>query len=287
MRTNHECIPCFIKQALEAAKECGLDDESAAGLLRRTLKLVSERDWSLPPPVIARDVQRAIREMAGNPDPYLHKKIAATDEALALLPEIEETIDSAEDRFLAAVKVSIAGNVIDLGAKVNRDVDVREELLECFDAPLDVEAVDDMRLAVDAADSVLFLADNAGEIVFDRPLIEIIGSDRVTVAVRGGPTINDATLADADRAGLCDRFDVISSGTDTPGSWLDYCSPEFVALFNGADVVISKGQGNYETLSDRARRIYFLFLVKCGVVSKDLGLPAGTFVIKAGGGSPK
>jgi uncharacterized protein with ATP-grasp and redox domains len=279
MRTYHDCIPCFIKQAKEATKECGLDDQSAAGLMRRTLELVSKMDWSVPPPVIARDVQRLIREISGDPDPYLHKKTSATEEALALLPEIERMIDSADDRFLAAVKVSIAGNVIDLGAKVRRDIDVRQELLNCFEAPLDLEQVHSLQRDVAAAGEVLFLADNAGEIVFDRPLLDMIGPEKVTVAVRGGPVINDATLADAERAGLCDRFNVIPSGSDTPGTWLGDCSAELVDRFTSADLVIAKGQGNYETLSDCQRALYFLFLVKCEVVSRELGLPAGSFVI--------
>jgi len=283
MQTNHECLPCFVKQALEGARECGLDDEAAAKLMRRTLDLLSKFDWNLPPPVIARDVQRAIREITGDPDPYVRKKISATEEALALLPEIERMIESAEDRFLAAVKVSIAGNVIDLGAKVSRDIDIRRELLQCFDTPLDRAAVSELQRAVASAGDVLFLADNAGEIVFDRPLLEMIGPEKISVVVRGGPTINDATLADAERAGLCDRFRVIPSGSDTPGSWLKDCSAELVKRFNDADVVISKGQGNYETLSDQPREIYFLFLVKCQVVSKDLGVPEGTFIIRARG----
>jgi uncharacterized protein with ATP-grasp and redox domains len=279
MRTYHDCIPCFIKQAREATEECGLDDQSAAGLMRRTLELVSKLDWSVPPPVIARDVQRLIREISRDPDPYLRRKITATEEALALLPGIERMIDSAEDRFLAAVKVAIAGNVIDLGAKVRRDIDVKQELLNCFEAPLDLGQVHSLQRDVAAAGEVLFLADNAGEIVFDRPLLDMIGPEKVTVAVRGGPVINDATLADAERAGICDRFTVIPNGTDTPGTWLEDCSAELVDRFNSADLVIAKGQGNYETLSDCKRALYFLFLVKCEVVSKELGLPSGSFVI--------
>jgi uncharacterized protein with ATP-grasp and redox domains len=281
MRTHNDCIPCFVKQALEASRECGLENKAAARLMRRSLELVSRLDWSLPPPVVARDVQRAIREITGDPDPYLQKKISATEQALALLPKIEKLIDSSDDRFLAAVKVSIAGNVIDLGAKVRHDINIEEELLKCFDAPLDLAGVDELRHEAEAANDLLFLADNAGEIVFDRPLLELIGPEKVTVVVRGGPVINDATLADAERSGLSDRFRVIPSGSDTPGTWLEDCSEELVELFNSADVVISKGQGNYETLSDRKRRIFFMFLVKCEVVSKELGLPQGTFVIRA------
>jgi uncharacterized protein with ATP-grasp and redox domains len=250
--------------------------------MRRTLEQVLRLDWTCPPPVVARDIQRAIREMSGDPDPYLSRKIAATEQALALLPEMEGAVAAAADPFLTAVRLSIAGNVIDLGAKVRRDIDVEKALRESLDVLLDEAAVDGFRRAVAAADDILFLADNAGEIVFDRPLLKLIGAGKVTVAVRGGPTINDATMDDARRAGLAEPIRVIANGSDTPGTWLDDCSPEFVDRFHAADVVIAKGQGNYETLSDQHRDVYYLFMVKCDVVSRELDLPEGTFVLRKG-----
>jgi hypothetical protein len=135
--------------------------------------------------------------------------------------------------------------------------------------------------AVADADSVLFLADNAGEIVLDRPLLELIGASKVTVGVRGSPTINDATVDDARESGLLDRFSVIDNGADIPGTWLPLCSPEFVRHFEGADVVVAKGQGNYETLSDCSRRVFFLLRAKCPAVARDLRVTEGAFVVKS------
>jgi uncharacterized protein with ATP-grasp and redox domains len=280
MQTSLNCIPCFLRQALEAAKENRLDDEAAAALMRRSLEHLLEVDWSSPPPVIARDIQRAIREMTGDPDPYLSKKITATEQALALLPEIETMISTSADPFLTAVKVSIAGNVIDLGAKVRHDIDVAKVLRESLDAPIDEVMVNRLRQAVPSAGDVLFLADNAGEIVFDRPLLEMIGPEKVTVVVRGAPTINDATIDDARRAGLVERFTIISNGSDTPGTWLDDCSADFADRFDAAALVIAKGQGNYETLSDQNRSIFFVFMVKCDVVSRQLGAAPGSYIIR-------
>jgi uncharacterized protein with ATP-grasp and redox domains len=287
VQTSLQCIPCFIRQAQDAVEGTGLGDGAAEAVMRGVLALVSKLDWSVPPPVIARQVQRTIREAMGNPDPYLRKKLAANAMALALLPPIEERIASCDDPFLAALQVSIAGNIIDLGAKVERNIDVEAFLGGAFEAPIDAEAARELQRAVESSKNVLFLADNAGEVVFDRPLLERIGTDKLTVAVRGGPTINDATYEDADRAGLCERFHVIPNGSDVPGTWLDDCSPDFVARFRKADLVIAKGQGNYETLSAESREIFFLFLVKCAVVSERIDVPTGTYVVKRiAAGSP-
>ena len=123
------------------------------------------------------------------------------------------------------------------------------------------------------------LADNAGEIVFDRLLIEQLPIDRVTVAVRGYPVINDATLDDAETAGLTDIVDVISNGSDAPGTLLDDCSEAFRSRFEEADLIIAKGQGNYETLAQSPRPIFFLLRVKCPVVARDLDYPVGSMVV--------
>ena len=135
-----------------------------------------------------------------------------------------------------------------------------------------------MKPVVDRATSILYLGDNAGEIVFDRLLVEQIGFGRVTFAVRGGPAINDALHADADSTGLSDLVQVIDSGVDAPGTPLDLCSPAFKQTLSESDLVLSKGQGNYETLSDLERPVFFLFRVKCPLVSRHLGLPEGTLV---------
>ncbi len=280
MKTYLECIPCFVRQALEAARDLGLDDEAAGSLLRRTLGLALRLDWNVPPPVMGRDIHRLIREVMDDADPYLRRKISDTDIALGLLPRIEEAVTDSAHPFLTAVKFSIAGNSIDLGAKTHRDIDVEEVFRSALNSPVDGAAVDRLARACADAGNVLFLADNAGEIVFDRPLLEQIGPDKITVVVRGAPAINDATLDDARRSGLTDRFRVISNGSDTPGTWLDECSESFNREFEKAELVIAKGQGNYETLNDQSREVFFLFKVKCDLVADELDVPKGTYVAR-------
>lgn len=280
MKTNFDCIPCFLRQTLDTARTLELDDRTTDVLLRRTLALVKKLDWNLPPPLIGRDIHRTIREILENADPYAQRKISDTHAALMLLPEIEAKIAASKDSFLAAVKFSIAGNGIDLGAKSGSNIDVHQIVESALTRPVDKNAALRLQEALSNAKSVLFLADNAGEIVFDRPLLEKIGSEKVTVAVRGAPVINDATLDDAKRSLLTDRFRFVTNGTDTPGTCLDECSREFIHLFQSADVVIAKGQGNYESLCDSTRPIFFLFMVKCALVSREVGVPINTHVVQ-------
>ena len=185
---------------------------------------------------------------------------------------------ASEHPFLTAVMFSIAGNAIDLGAKTASDVDVNEVFRGALAKPVDETAVNRLERAVRDAGNVLLLSDNAGEIVFDRPLLDQIGQGKVTVGVRGAPVINDATLADAERSGITDRFHVVSNGSETPGTWLSECSQAFVDEFENADLVIAKGQGNYETLSGVSRKVFFLLKAKCPVIARDLGCEIGQMV---------
>ena len=281
MKLHLDCIPCLVRQTLDAAKGLELEDATARTLLLRTLGLLPQLDWGLPPPVIAREIHRAIRELTGDPDPYLYRKITDTRTALELLPEIEEMVAASKYPFRTAVLFSIAGNAIDLGAKTAVDANVKAAFHSALTKPVDKVAVGRLERAVRKARNALFLADNAGEIVFDRPLLDEIGKEKVTVAVRGAPVINDATLDDAARSGITECFRVISNGSDTPGTWLSDCSRAFVRQFEQADLVIAKGQGNYESLSDHPRTVFFLFLTKCPAVSEKLGFPTGTYVIQS------
>lgn len=279
MKINFDCIPCFVEQTLNTARSLELGEETTRNLLLHTLELAQQLDWSLPPPVMGRDIHRTIRELTGNPDPYLRQKIIDTGQALELLPDIERIIADAEDPFRAAVTFSIVGNAIDLGAKTGVDTDVNRTFESALSRELNDTALERLREALSTAGRVLFLCDNAGEIVFDRPLLEWIGAEKLTLAVRGAPVINDATLEDAERSGLTERYRVITNGSDTPGTWLEDCSAEFVRLFESTELVVAKGQGNYECLNQHPRKIFFLFLTKCPVVASDLGQPVGTCVI--------
>ena len=280
MKAHPDCIPCFVNLALDSSRELGLDEDATRDLLTRILGLLKDLDWSQPPPLTGRRAHRAVAAVSGLEDPWLDAKIADTEAALAMLPGIEARVAAADHPFAEAVRFSLAGNIIDAGVGPGWDPDDTDAFANQLPSLPGGGAVEDLERRIAAAGSVLFLADNAGELVLDRPLLEIIGRDRLTVAVRGEPVLNDVTLDDAERSGLMDRYRVISNGAGVPGTWLDLCSEEFVAAFEAADLVIAKGQGNFETLHRVERPVRFLFLVKCGALSQMLGIPVGTPVMR-------
>jgi hypothetical protein len=169
------------------------------------------------------------------------------------------------------VRAAIGGNIIDHAAQ--HVFDAAQTMQDCFARRFIIDDYPALRQAVSVSgQKVLYLCDNCGEIVFDALLIEQLQrlGCRVTAAVRGGPIINDATLADARACGVDMLCPVISNGIACPGTPLAWCSEEFREHFQSADVIISKGMGNFETLSEEPAPLFFLFTVKCGQVAQHL-----------------
>ncbi len=276
MMTTLDCVPCFVRQALEAARTVSDNPVIHEQILREVLHMIACADLEQPPPVLAQRLHQRLRELTGNPDPYRAAKERFNCLALDLLPELAARIKKASDPFELAVRLAAAGNIIDLAAKTGlADGDVKLELEMALNDPIAGD-LDSFRAAIWTADGILYLADNTCEIVFDRLLIEQFPARRVTVAVRGAPVINDATRADAIVAGLDQVAEVVDNGSDVPGTVLEDCSPEFRARFEHADVIVAKGQGNFETLSSTEANIFFLLKIKCPVVAAQTGLQLGT-----------
>lgn len=280
MKISLDCIPCFVRQTLEAARLVTSDPTVHERILREMLHWTGEIDLSQPAPVMGQLMHRRLREIIGDDDPYREAKDRQNHMALRILPELKRAVEAASDPLMIAVRLAIAGNVIDMG--VNGDITeshVRESVRQASAGPL-VGDLKGFRRAVAEAHRILYLTDNAGEIAFDRLLIEQLSPARVTVAVRGFPILNDATLSDARTVGLHEIVEIIDNGSDAPGTLLADCSPEFKRCFAGADLIIAKGQGNFETLSDESYPIYFLFQVKCPVVAACARVPMGSRVLK-------
>lgn len=281
VRTYLECYPCLVHQAVDAIQRVVDDPETQTAVLRRALDILSEAAPSDSPPLISSKIHRALRSAMGDADPYREIKDQSNAFALRLYPQFQERVRASDDPLGAALRLAIAGNVIDYGAKRHVSEEAMSATIEnALDAPLDAARVREFREAVEAADSILYLADNAGEIVFDRLLLEYLPLRKITLAVRGAPIINDVTLDDARTAGLTDMLRVLDNGSDVPGTALSECSPEFQKAFAEADLVIAKGQGNLETLFESSRRICFLLLCKCPLVAEMLGCGVGDMVIR-------
>lgn len=278
MHTYLDCYPCFLRQALTAARMAGATDDVEWQALHHVLRLLRDVPEGATPPVLADQVHRLVREVAGHGDPYAEIKASTTEAALALYPRLTELVASSADPLGTAVRVAIAGNVIDLG--VRDDVpDLWETVERVLAAPFAIDDLAAFREALAAADHVLYLADNAGETVFDRVLVEALPVP-VVYAVKAGPVLNDATAADARAAGLHDCATVVDTGSDAPGTTLALCSPEFRAAFLAAPLVVAKGQANYETLSDAGANVFCLLQVKCPVIARDAGVPVGGVVVR-------
>ena len=279
MRTYLDCYACQLRQALEAARMAGADDDQQKVIINLTLDALRTMDAASTPPEISDTIHRMVRERIGNDDPYRSAKEESTRQALALYPELKDIVAEASDPFDSAVRLAIAGNIIDLGPQKDYDLQGTTErvLTQRY-------AVDDgpaLRRVLSKAGSVLYLGDNTGETVFDRLLIEVIDVPVIYVAT-GGPILNDATVEDARAAGLDEVATVMSNGSEGPGTILERTSPEFRRLYDQAELIVAKGQGNYETLSDEGERLFFLLQTKCPVISRDIGVPVGSIVLKRG-----
>ena len=281
MKTFFDCIPCLIRHSLDSARRLTDDEQVHESLLREVLLEMSRMDLEQPPAAMAQRVHRRIRQLCGNGDLYRKSKDWSNQLALELLPNFRHRMEDAADRWETAVRLAIAGNIMDLGVKSGlEESDIQVSIAQSMYEPLD-GSIPHFVAAIESANRILYLTDNAGEIVFDRLLIEQLPRDRVTVAVRGAPIINDATLEDAETAGLTELVRVIDNGSDAPGTILADCSDEFRRHFDEADLIISKGQGNFETLNGTSRPIYFLLRVKCAVIARDVGLPVGRMVLQS------
>ncbi|MCD6162198.1 MAG: DUF89 family protein [candidate division Zixibacteria bacterium] len=277
MKTYLDCIPCFFDQALRAGRAATNDEKKIRQLLDEIGIMLKDISLESTPPETGQIIYRKVREITGNSDPYKEIKKRDTKKALSLYPSLKKVIESSDDKLLTAIRIAIAGNVIDLGA--NASFDIEKEIDVVLEKDFAICNYNAFAEQLRKSDRVLYIGDNAGETVFDRLLIEQMNKP-TTYVVRDIPVINDAVYEDAVQAGLHRAADIISSGTSAPGTILDTCSPEFIELLNKSEFVIAKGQGNYEGLSNENRRIFFLLKAKCKIIADDIGVKKGDILLK-------
>ena len=286
MKVQLDCVQCNLRQALEAARLATTDSDIQKKIILKSLEVLSRYDSYKTAPEMGGAVHEVVKEYTGNEDPYEKVKRVAIKMAHDIYPALKRYVEAQEDRLLSALEVSAVGNLLDAGVYGDmRTVDIEtvlnRELTKGF-AVCDIKA---LREDLQNVETVVIIGDNAGETVLDRILISEIknvSGEKVGVfyAVRGVPIINDATAEDAIASGLDHDATIVSTGSAVPGLILDKTGPEFLKLYRDADVVISKGQGNYETLSDTAgRAFYFLLKAKCEAVARDIGVGIGANVL--------
>jgi damage-control phosphatase, subfamily I len=276
MKTSLDCIPCLLRQTLDAARLVSPKPSIHEHILRDALRWAGEMSLSQSPPAMAQRIHRRLREMTGVTDPYRETKDWQNRIVMELIPALWAEVEAANDSLLMAARLAIAGNVIDVGSNGNlTEAGVRQALKQALVEPFFGEELR-FREAVAQAKSILYIADNAGEIVIDRLLVDQLLPREITFVVRGSPILNDVTMIDAITVGLDQVVTVIDNGSDAPGTILTDCNKALRDRFSTVDLIIAKGQGNFETLSNESGNIFFLFNVKCMVIAELVGQPIGT-----------
>ncbi len=290
MKTYLECIPCFFKQAIQACTMLGLAESRIKNILDRIAYVLPAFSLSATPPEMGQTIHKIIREETGNHDPYKQLKIRSNELALALYPTLKHKVKTAKNPLFKAVELAIAGNIIDYGACSDLDLqDELDKIIAAEEQRIDREVPTLFNYSgfikhLREARTLLYLADNAGEIIFDKILIKEIRNmyhnKDIYVAVRGSPIINDCTLEDAIQCGIDKIAHLITTGSDAPGVILHLCSKEFREVYEKSDFIISKGQGNFESLVDEEKILFYMFIVKCPVLAKALGCKMRDVILK-------
>jgi len=277
MRTYLDCLPCIMNQTIRTARLATENEEEIREIFINVGAKLKEFDMSVPPPLSSEFLYREVSRVTGVLDPYRQIKKANIAEALALYPELKKIVQQSDNPLLTAARIAIAGNVIDLG--MSKKFDIKQDVYKILQQDFGIDHFNKLETALKNAKIVLYLGDNSGESVFDKILMEEINA-KIYFAVREKPIINDVTRQEAIESGIDQVAEIVSSGCTAPATILSQCNSQFLELFEQADVVISKGQGNYEGLSDANRSVFFLLKAKCHVIARDLNVNENDIVLK-------
>jgi len=280
MKTYLDCIPCFYRQLIEASRIAGLDDKNTKKIIDKTGKIILKSTLNLTPPEIAGKIHAIIKKESSVDDLYKLIKDKSNKLALSVYDEFKKKVKNAKDSLLTAVELAIAGNIIDFGVKNTLNIEkeigniLNEEKKMIRNKNNLFFAYENFKEKLKISNIILYLADNAGETVFDRILVEeikkIYPEIKIFYAVKERPIINDAVLSDAVECGVDKYAEIITTGLTIPGTVLKKCSKNFLNKYNKADMIISKGQGNFESFEDNGKNVFYLFMAKCPVVANEV-----------------
>eukprot|EP00828_Plagiopyla_frontata_P029224 TRINITY_DN3779_c0_g2_i2.p1 TRINITY_DN3779_c0_g2~~TRINITY_DN3779_c0_g2_i2.p1 ORF type:complete len:267 (-),score=8.85 TRINITY_DN3779_c0_g2_i2:384-1184(-) len=260
---------------------CNAGENETFNILKQILRRAADFDPRHSPPEMAMYIHRIIRTSLGCTDPYKEIKHKAIQEVLKYENDIRARISNSSNPLYTAIRFALVGNVLDFAIFDWNPSVLAEQLENAMHKDIDKDKLSILEQEINKAASIMVIGDNAGESVFDKLLIEQLrGRNRdIVYVVKGVPVINDVTLNDAVDSGFDESFRVIDNGSDVPGTLLKYTSEAFLSEFYDADLVIAKGQGNYESLCDCDRKVFFLTQVKCPVIARDLDYKIGDWVI--------
>jgi damage-control phosphatase, subfamily I len=279
MISDYRCFFCFARAFEKLLEKEKLTVSEKNSFVRGMAMQYSTTNGNFSAPLFSRDLHQMLKIYSRDPDPFVEVKKQSNDLVLDMYPALKKQLQESENPYETALRLAIAGNIIDFA--VGDYYDLQATIHNVLNSEFAINHSSELRTALLKAKSVLYLGDNAGEIVFDKLFIETIMHPNLTYVVRGAPVINDATMDDAIYVGIDTVADVISNGYDAPSTVVDKCSDEFKELFDRADVIISKGQGNLEGLLGKTtKKVYFLLMVKCDVIAEALNVKKGDFVVK-------
>lgn len=278
MYFNPACVPCIINQAYRASKLFTNGDHNLQlKILKETCEKAKILNEVFTAPHFSAVIEEIVERNVNSTNLYKSVKESNLKIVEDFLPVLESLTKDAEDKFSMAVRIAIAGNTIDVGA--NPNFDLRREIKKIVTKNVNRNNIEQLKEDVNKAKKILYIGDNFEETVFDKFLLKELADRDLTFAVRSKPILNDITLEDSKNIGIDKICKVIESGSKIGGTDLNKCSKRFLEKFEKSDVVIAKGQGNYETLFDEQRPIYFLFKVKCEPIAEHAGADVGSSII--------
>ncbi|WP_227766418.1 damage-control phosphatase ARMT1 family protein [Zhaonella formicivorans] len=281
MRVTTTCVPCYLKQALSAFKHAGIKEEEKWEVLNQLCQLIPELSNEATPAANSSLVLHKLVQALGGEDPFRRAKEYSNRQAEKLLASLE--LDLGHEPVYTALKLAVAGNIIDLG--IIEHYDLQESVYSALHTPFAIDHYLRFSRLLPDAKKILIIGDNSGEIVFDKILVAELNKLGLEVlyGVKSGFILNDATMLDAQQVGMDKISQVLPNGNNFLGTILEKCSEEFIDHFLTADVIIAKGQANYETLEGNVaggKRIFFLLKAKCEIVAEHLGVELGDIVFR-------
>ena len=276
-----ECLVCMMKQALNTVRVATDDVQLHRKAMDQVARLIQNIDLNRTPAFNSTKVYEIVSEITGVKDPFKKIKKQSNEDAIRLMPHLSKLVQTSSDPLKTALHLAVAGNIIDIGIGYNFDLE--KDIVAMMESGFAIEDVSSFRDALQSGRTLLYMGDNAGEIIFDRILVEEILKTGVHIvfAVKSGPIINDATMEDAEVASLTDLVEVIETGSNDIGIQFNQVSKKFKDKLESADIIVAKGHGYFETCSDlKDDRFYFLLTAKCAVVARELGVQIGETAFK-------
>lgn len=276
MKIVSECLVCFAQQAQKNIKKFVKDPQEQIQILKEVFNQVHRFPNDMVPIELSPGVYHYLSQRLGIKDLYAEEKKLTNQKALELKPFLIKTIQKASNPLYTALKLSIIGNILDYTMEGVSELDLKKTILDFLEIPIEIDHIQNFENELQNSKSLLLLTDNSGEAVFDLVLLDYLKHAfpglKITIGGKKSPILNDMTSKELIELGFSDYGQVVSTGSDLPGNMEKYFSDEFCSIYDSSPLILSKGQGNYEGLSESKRNIFFALMAKCPCISNEIGV---------------